>query len=137
LPGRPQNYARSGNTSGFYSRTPQTYAGRPGAYSSPQQSWRAPAIPSRPGEFSQRSYSGDRPYSGQRAYQDYGSRGYAKSFAKPEHSGGFHLFGGGHKAEKAYGGYKVPKSHGGGKEFKEHSHGGGHSGGHHGGGHRH
>jgi hypothetical protein len=139
LPGRPQNYARSGNASGFYGRTPQTYAGRPGgAYSSPQQAWRAPSTPSRPGEFSQRSYSysGDRAYSGQRAYQDHGSRSFDKSYAKPEHNGGFHLFGGGHKAEKAYGGYKAPKSHGGGKGFKEHSHGGGHSGGHHSGGHR-
>ncbi len=125
MPIRPQPYARPGY--GFYGRSPQTYA-------SPQQTWRAPApIPQR-GEFGQRSYFGDR------SYPAPAIRGFTEPRVKPEHSGGFHLFGR-HDGERSYGGSRAPKSFGGGREFKEHSHGGGHSGGgghfggHHGGGH--
>ncbi|MGA2673761.1 MAG: DUF3300 domain-containing protein [Terracidiphilus sp.] len=132
MPVRPQqSYARPGYGSGFYGGAGQAYAGRPGSvYASPPQSWRAPAPSPQRGEFAQRGYSGDRSYSASPG------RGFAESPAKPEHSGGFHLFGGGHNAEKSYGGGHAPKSYGGGKEFKEHSHGSSHSGGHHGDGPR-
>jgi hypothetical protein len=48
------------------------------------------------------------------------TKNFARSYGKPAHSGGFHLFGGGHG----------PKSFGGGKSFSGHS-GGGHGGGKH------
>jgi hypothetical protein len=60
-------------------------------------------------------------------------RGFEGYSAKSEHSGGFHLFGGGHGAEHSYGGGKAPKGFGGGK----HSGGGGHSSSHGGWGHHH
>jgi hypothetical protein len=112
LPVRPQSYARPGYASGFYGRSTQAYA-------SPQQAWRGPT--SQRGEFGQRYESAP------------AGRGFAEYNAKPQHSGGFHLFGGGH-GEKSYGGGHAPKSYGGGKHSGG---GGGHSGGHHGGGHHH
>ncbi|MDR3725456.1 MAG: DUF3300 domain-containing protein [Terracidiphilus sp.] len=114
MPVRPQSYARPGYASGFYGRSTQAYA-------SPQQAWRGPA-PQR-GDFGQRYSSAPV------------GRGFAEYNAKPQHSGGFHLFGGGHGGEKSYGGGHAPKFSSGGK----HSGGGGgsHSGGHHGGGHHH
>jgi hypothetical protein len=131
MPARPQpSYARPGYGYGFYGGAGQAYARPSSVYSGPQQSWRAPAPSPQRGEFVQRGDPGDRSYSASPG------RGFAESPAKPEHSGGFHLFGGGHHAEKSYGGGHAPKSYGGGKEFKEHSHGSSHSGGHHGDGHR-
>jgi hypothetical protein len=129
MPIRSQSYspyARPGGYgSGFYGGSSQSYAGRPAtAYASPQQAWRAPT-PQR-GDFGQRSYLGDRSYSAS------AGRAFAGSSAKPEHTGGFHPFGG-HNAEKSYGGGHAPKSFSGGK----HSGGGGLFGGHHGGGHHH
>jgi len=110
---RPQSFARPGYGSGFYGRSTQAYA-------SPRQEWRGPT--SQRGDFGQR-------YSSAPA-----GRGFAEYTAKPQHSGGFHLFGGGHGGEKSYGGGHAPKSYGGGKHSGG---GGGHSGGHHGGGHHH
>ena len=139
-PSRPQNYARPAYAQGFYGRSPQSFASRPAmAYASPQQAWREPA-PQR-GDYRQGAY----PASSGRGSADY---------AKPQHSGGFHLFGIGshHDAQSSYGGghYGAEKSYGGGhapKSYKAPKHsggghsggGGGHSGGggHHGGGHRH
>ena len=55
----------------------------------------------------------------------------ARSFGKPAHSGGFHLFGGGHSSENFHSGGHAPKSFGGGKNFSTgHWGGGGHSSGH-------
>jgi hypothetical protein len=125
---REQAYARSGYGSGFYGGSPQSYA-RP--YDSPRQARRAPAPAQQRGDYAQRSYSGERSYSAS------AGRGFGESYGKPARSGGFHLFGGGHNAEKSYGGGRAPKSYSSGKGFsKGHSGGGGHSGGHHGGGHR-
>jgi hypothetical protein len=120
MPVRPQqSYARPGGGFGYYGEAGQAYAGRPGSvYGSPQQSWRAPAASAHRGDFGQRSYA---------APMD---RGFMGSTAKPEHSGGFHLFGGGRGAGHSYGGGKAPRSFSGWR----HS-GGGHSGGHHSGGH--
>ena len=131
MPARPQSYGRPGYGSGFYGESPQTYSSRPAnPYASPQQAWRGAASAPQRGDFGKRSYPGDRSYSAS------GGRGFEESPAKPAHSGGFHLFGGGHNAEKSYGGGHAPKSYGGGRGFsKGHSGGGGHSGGHHGGGH--
>jgi hypothetical protein len=125
---RQQAYARPGYASGFYGGSTKSYS-RP--YASPRQARRAPAPAQQRGDYAQRSYIGDRSYSAS------AGRGFGGSFAKPARSSGFHLFGGGHKAEKPYGGGHAPKSYSGGKGFsKGHSGGGGHSGGHHGGGHR-
>jgi hypothetical protein len=112
MPVRPQPYGRPAYASGFYGRSAQTYA-------TPQQAWRTPT-PQR-GDFGQRGYSAS------------AGRSYLEPVAKPQRSGGFHLFGSGHNAEKSYGGGHAPKSFSGGK----HSGGGGHSSSHHGSGHRH
>ncbi|MGD0732279.1 MAG: DUF3300 domain-containing protein [Terracidiphilus sp.] len=124
MPARPQPYARPGGYgSSFYGNSTQAYAARPAApYASPQQSFRAPAS-----NYQRNNYA-------QRSYQVANNRGYAESFAKPEKSGGFHLFGS-HNQDRSYGSYKALryKAPKGFKEPKEHSHGGGHSGGH---GHR-
>jgi len=137
---RQQADARSGYGFGFNGNSAQGYASRPAsAYANPQQNWRSAAPGPQRGDFAQRSYSGERSSSAS------ADRGFGES--KPAHSGGFHLFGGGHNGEKSYshGGGHAPKSlssgksyRGGGKSFsKGHSGGGGHSGGHHGGGHHH
>jgi hypothetical protein len=85
-----------------------------------------------------------------RSSSEFAGKNYRIASGK-SHSGGFHLFGGGH-SEKSFssktfaggrsGGFRgerAPKNFGGGKSFRGgHSHGGGHSGGHgggHGGGH--
>jgi hypothetical protein len=118
----PQSYARPGYGSSFYGRTEQAYSGRPGSvYGSPQQSWRGAPSKGQRGDYGQRAYSG-------RAGQ-----GFAGYSVKPQHSGGFHLFGGGHGGQHSYGGGKAPKSSGGGK----HGGGGGHSSSHGGWGHHH
>ena len=116
----PYSYGRQSYGSGFYGQTRQAFGNRAGgSFSSPKQSWQgaAPAP---------------------RSYQGFG--GYS---AKPQRSGGFHLFGGGGGSKSSYGhsfgGGKAPKSFGGGG----HSGGGGggrsssHSGSHGGWGHRH
>jgi hypothetical protein len=126
-PARQQAYNRPGYASGFYGSSPQ----RESQYNS-----RPPAAPyaNQRQEFAQRSYLGDRSSSGYGG-SSYGNRTFAES--KPPHSGGFHLFGGGHSSEKSYGGGHAPKNYGGGKgSSKSHSGGGGHSGSHHGGSHR-
>lgn len=113
MPARPQPYGRPGYASGFYGRSTQAYA-------SPQQAWREPT--SQRGDFGQRYSSAP----AGRAFTEYNAR--------PQHAGGFHLFGGGHGGEKSYGGGHAPKFSSGGKHTGG---GGGHSGGHHGGGHQH
>ena len=126
--GAAQSYARPGYGSSYYG---QAYGSRPGSvHGSPQPGWRAPAAAPRSdfaqrGEFSQRAYSAPRSAPMRRGFEGYS--------AKSEHSGGFHLFGGGHGAEHSYGGGKAPKGFGGGK----HSGGGGHSSSHGGWGHHH
>ena len=135
MPGRsqqsyaPQSYARPGYGSGFYGRTDQAYGGRPGSiYGSPQQNWRGASSAPQRGDYGQRAYSGQ---------PGRGLDGYS---GKSQHSGGFHLFGGGHSSSHSfsaphYSSPKPPKNSGGGK------HGGGGGGGHsssHGGwGHHH
>src|ERR1017187_4524600 len=135
MPGRsqqsyaPQSYARPGYGSGFYGRTDQAYGGRPGSiYGSPQQNWRGASSAPQRGDYGQRAYSGQ---------PGRGLDGYS---GKSQHSGGFHLFGGGHSSSHSfsaphYSSPKPPKNSGGGK------HGGGGAGGHsssHGGwGHHH
>ncbi len=124
---RPQQaYTRPGYGSSFYSGAGQTYGyGRQqgSAYGSPQQSWRAPSMPSQRGGYEQ-----------QRSYAAPPSRGFMQSAPKQERSGGFHLFGGGHGSEHSFGGGgKPPKSFGGGG----HGGGGGHSSSHSSGGHHH
>ena len=120
----PQSYARPGYGSGFYGGTGQAYGGRSGGvYGSPQQGWRAPAAAPR-NDFGQRAYPAPRSAPMNRSFGGYS--------AKPERSGGFHLFGGGHNSGRSFGGGKAPKSSGGGKHSGV---GGGHSGGGHGWGH--
>ncbi|MGA3346507.1 MAG: DUF3300 domain-containing protein [Terracidiphilus sp.] len=130
---REQAEGRTGYGTGFYGNLGQNYASRPAtAYANPQQNWNASAPGPERGDFVQRSYSGNRSYSAS------AGRGFAEP--KSAHSGGFHLFGGGHNAERsyAYGGGHSAKSYSSGKSFsKGHSGGGGHSGGHHGSGHHH
>jgi hypothetical protein len=123
MPVRPQTYARPGGYgSGFY-------ASQPRVYSSPQQTWRAPASTYQRNDFAQRSYV-DRSYGNQGSYS--GGRGFAESAPKQERSGGFHMFGGNHGERSFHSSYKAakmpkaPKMSGGGH------HGGGHGGGHHG-----
>jgi len=100
------------------------------------QAYRAPTSGFQRGEFGGRSSGA------------FASRDYARSSGKPPHSGGFHLFGGGHAPKNVTsrgsggfhmgGGGHAPKSfHGGERNFGGgHSHGaGGHSRGHGGGKH--
>jgi len=140
MPARPQSYARPANS--YYGNSGQSYGARPSpTYASPQQAWRSPSpiATSRPGNYTQRGYSGSQSYLGQRAYASPTplpmSRGYTQSPVRSQQSGGFHLFGGGHNSERSYGG-SAPKSFHAEKAPKDHSHGGGHSGGSHSGGHR-
>ena len=133
---RPQQYGRPaysnygsgyGYGSGLYNRPTQSYASRSApTFTGPAQSYRAPSMTIARNDFSPRS-------------------GYS---AKPEHSGGFHLFGSGHSSENFYGGGHAPKGFSAPKSFSSHSGGGfhpfgGHSGGgshsssHGGGGHHH
>ncbi|MGO8933360.1 MAG: DUF3300 domain-containing protein [Terracidiphilus sp.] len=129
---RPQTYSNPGYRYGYtgqttssypgsgYSRNsysaPQSYATRPGfTYSNPSSSYRAAPQPDNSHGFSSRGYSN-------RSYENYGN-----TITRNQHSGGFHLFGGGQP--KSFGGqrapsysYKAPKSFGGGHQ----SFGGGH-----------
>jgi hypothetical protein len=111
IPARPQPYARSGGYgSNFYGNSRPEYAVRPAT----------------PYAAAPRSDFGQRSNLGERAYASPQGRGFAERAPKPEHSGGFHLFGGHHESEKSFGGGHAPKSFGG----EKHSGGGG---GHHGG----
>ncbi len=128
---RPQSYSNPGYRYGYtgqttntypgngYSRNsysaPQPYATRPGfTYSNPSSSYRAPQSNNSRG-FSSRGFSN-------RSYENYGN-----TMTRNEHSGGFHLFGGGQPKSfsspraPSYS-YKAPKSFGGGHQ----SFGGGH-----------
>jgi hypothetical protein len=106
---RPQQYARSDYRSSSYSQRGAGY-GRSAQTSSLQRS----------------------------AFQTRSSGAFGKSSGKPAHSGGFHLFGGGHAPGNFHGGGHAPKSFSGGKSFSSgHSGGGGHSGSHSGGRHHH
>ncbi len=104
------------------------------AYNHSMPAYRAPTSSFQRGDFGGRSSGA------------FASKDFARASGKASHSGGFHLFGGGHSAKKVSsrgsggfhlgGGGHAPKSfHGGGKSFGGgHSHGGGgHSGGGHGG----
>jgi hypothetical protein len=124
---RPQTYSNPGYRYGYtgqttntypgngYSRNsysaPQAYATRPGfAYSNPSSSYRAAPQSNNSRGFSNRS-----------------NENYGNTMARNEHSGGFHLFGGGQPKSfsspraPSYS-YKAPKSFGGGHQ----SYGGGH-----------
>jgi|HubBroStandDraft_6_1064221.scaffolds.fasta_scaffold00377_17 hypothetical protein len=111
---RPQ-YGRSSEAPGSYNRSPESYGGRAGAgYGSSMRTYSAPRATSQRGDFALRS---------SRAFT---SKRFAESSGKRAHSGGFHLFGGGH----------APRNSGGRKSFSHgHSGGGGHFGGHSGGKH--
>jgi hypothetical protein len=132
-----QQFARGGYRSNWNRGTGEGYRGgaRP-PYDRSMRAYRAASGFQR-GEFGRRS-------SGAFA------RNFSHSAGKPPHSGGFHLFGGGHAPKtvgsRGSGGFHMgggghaPKSfHGGGRSFGGgHSHGGGgHSGGHSGGKHHH
>ncbi len=102
--GRPQQYGRSsyGSSSYSYGRSAETYSrGRGGAYGGSTRASRAPSA-----NF-QRSNFGK------------------QSSGKSSHSGGFHLFGGGHGAKSFKGGKSFGRGHSGGGGH------GGHSGGKH------
>ena len=144
----PNRFGRPGYGSGLAAQPRDDYRMRQGGgmafanptYRSPQNDYRAP----------ENSYRGS--VGNERAYGGYGS-----GFNSSQHSGGFHLFGGGHSAEQpksfghgshsgwggSSGGWKAPKeshsfggvhSFGGGHSFSSHV-GGSHSSGSHGGGH--
>lgn len=130
----PQQYGRSayGYNSGFYNRPVQNYGSRMApAYGNSIQTYRAPMMNMPRNSFTARS-------SGM-----FASNNFAGYSNKAPHSGGFHLFGGGHSSKSFHsgGGHmpKMPKSYGGGKSFSSHSNGfhgfGGHSGGGHSFGH--
>ena len=106
------------------------------SYARSMQPYRAPAAGFQRGKFGGSSSGA------------FASSNFARSAGKPPHSGGFHLFGGGHApktvSSRGAGGFHLggsehtPKSfHGSGRNFGGgHSHsGGGHSGGHGGGRH--
>ena len=119
------------NFGGGYNRAPRQ------AYGRSMQDHRVPTSGFQRGEFSGRS-SGT-----------FASRNFAHSAAKPSHSGGLHLFGGGHApktvSSRGSGGFHMgggghaPKVHGGGKTFGggHGQGGGGHSSSHGGGKHHH
>jgi Protein of unknown function (DUF3300) len=84
----------------------ESYGRRPGsAYGSSQQAYRGSATGFQRGEFGERSPGA------------FGGRDFAGSSGKPAHSGGFHLFGGGHS----------PKNYSDGKSFSSQGSGGRHS----------
>jgi len=117
-PVRPQSFARPGGYgNGMYSNSQQAWAARP---SMPNGGFagRSPAASPR-NDFAQRSYSEPRSYGG-------GSHSFAQSYAKPEHSGGLHMFGGGRSESSYHNSYKAPKMP---KAPKMSSGGGGHHGG--------
>ena len=125
-PGRPPVYASRPQVSafnnpgyGYGNRSAHTYSPRPNyAYSSPYSSYRTP-------RFSQPSSHDDR------SFNPYGDK-----TARSEHSGGFHLFGGGsspksfkapkYSAPRSFGGF----SHGKASSAPKASHSGGGGGGH-------
>ena len=139
-PVRP-NYGE-GYGSNFANRPGPSYGYRPGDnYGRPMPENRSQAA------IPQRSF-GER-YSEPSMGRGFGGQQFPSGQIKPEKSGGFHLFGGGHKSEQAFGGYgggrmtqsfREPKmSHSFGHEkmpkaphFSSHGHSGG---GHFGGGH--
>jgi hypothetical protein len=147
----PNTYGRPGSgysvtpEQGSAPRPPDSYANRPGEgssrgyqapgagyarspleahnriqppVSSPRlPAYRAPKTGSQRGDF------------GGRSTKAFVGKGFAGSSGKSAHSGGFHLFGGGHSSENTHGGGHAPKSFSGGKNFSSgHSGGGGHSG---------
>lgn len=132
-----QQFAHTGYGSNWNRGTGESFrsSARP-SYARSMQAYRSPASGFQRGEFGGRS-------SGALA-----SNNVAHSAGKSPHSGGFHLFGGGHAprtvSSRGSGGFHMgggghaPKSfHSSGKSFGGggHSHGGGHSGGHGGGKH--
>jgi hypothetical protein len=145
LPNRPQSYARSygyesgygaGNGSGFYGNSQQfrgqSWTGRPSVphSSNPQYNWRAQGPTQQRGNFGQHSFRDSSTYSGS------GGRGFGGSY-QTQHSGGFHLFGGGHSGGSSHYSYHAPKAPRGGGGGR-HSGGGGRVfGGHHNSGHHH
>jgi hypothetical protein len=113
---RPQTYA---GAQGYarpaydYNRPAQSYGSRPGmAYASPSQGYRSPA-------YQTPSYR-DPEFNSSRGYNERGGEAYGNSFARNEHSGGFHLFGNGRESGGFEGG-RAPKS------FRGESFGGGHA----------
>jgi len=132
-----QQFARSGYGSSWNRGTGEGHrSGARPSYDRSMQAHRVPTSGFQSGEFRGRSSGA------------FASRDFAHSAGKSPHSGGFHLFGGGHApksvSSRGSGGFHMgsgghaPKSfHGGGKNFGGgHSHGGGgHSNGHGGGKH--
>ena len=116
----PQSYARPSYGSGFFGG-----GNRPGGFSSPsQQNWRAPQR----GSFGQQSFSPP--------HSSFFGRNNSGSSYKPERSGGFHLFGGGHSSSHSFSAPhfsapKAPKSFGGGHGGGGGGHSSGHGSGHH------
>jgi Protein of unknown function (DUF3300) len=110
-----QNFAR--NSSGNYGARPSP------SYSNSMRAYQSPSSTFQRSDFGKQSSHGFKgsvfKSSGKSSFN---KSSFSKSSFKSSHSGGFHLFGGGH----------APKSSGGGKSFGHgHSGGGGHSGGKH------
>lgn len=132
---RPQPYSRSNYSAAFNSNyrsgyndvradmRAQNFSRTASTYRAPMQSYRAPAA-NFPSNFASRSSS---------AFSGKMSKSFSDSYAKPSHSGGFHLFGGGSHEPKSFGGEHFSSKHsgGGGHSFGGHSGGGGHGGHHH------
>jgi hypothetical protein len=150
VPRPPSNYSRSGNGYNeargrqFVPRPPSSYSRSSGEYNVARgrEFVPRPAV-SRPQQYSRSAYASNaysRPGAGysrgrvpassfQRSnFGKQSSKSFAKYSQKQSHSGGFHMFGGGHSS----------KNFGGGGHFSHgHSGGGGHSGGHSSGRHHH
>ncbi len=105
-----ENFAR--NSSGNYGSRPST------SYSNSTRAYRPPSSDFQRSDFGKQSSHSFK----SSGFKSSGKSSFSKSSFKSSHSGGFHLFGGGH----------APKSSGGGKSFGHgHSGGGSHSGGKH------
>jgi hypothetical protein len=136
-PENRQQFDRRGDASSLNRWSGEGYRGGTGAaFYRSKPAYRAPNSGFQRGEF------------GGRSSGSFASRDFANFAGKPPHSGGFHLFGGGHApksvSSRGSGGFQMggghaPKSfHGGGNNFGGgHSHGGGGHSSLHGGGKHH
>ncbi|MFZ1011278.1 MAG: DUF3300 domain-containing protein [Candidatus Sulfotelmatobacter sp.] len=119
------NQSGSNRTAENFTRSSSgNYGGRPStSYSNSTRAYRAPSSTFQRSDFGRQSSHSFKSSGFKSAGKSsFDKSSFSKSSFKPPHSGGFHLFGGGH----------APKISGGGKSFGHgHSGGGGHSGGKH------
>jgi hypothetical protein len=140
--GRPQAYAGGVETRGNpgygygnQSRPGQSYAARPGGgYASAYQSYRAPSYGAQ--SYREPSYRAPEARSS-RGFSGRSNDAYGESYARNEHSGGFHLFGHGHESNGFNGGRAPKNSYGGGHAPKGFGHEKAPKASHSGGGHKH